>query len=110
MAKVVNPRWPHTCRIWRLERTDAFDEEAREVEVYSGACRSYTRNQTSHTGDVITSTRTLSIPVSTGEWGTVPETGDLVEVLAGNLKEEGTLLDFVPNNFGTDVTWRRGRN
>lgn len=110
MEKVSNPRWPHTCRIWRVKAEDVFSGETETVEVYSGECRSYTRNQTSHTGEVITSTRVLSIPRKTGEWKIVPETGDLVEVAAGNLREEGTVLDFMPNNFGTDITWRHGRN
>lgn len=89
---------------------DAFSGKVERVEIYTGACRSYTRNQTSPTGEVITSTRVLSIPRTKNEWEEVPMTGDLVEATVGGHKTEGVVLDFVPNNFGTDVTWRYGRN
>lgn len=110
MAKVSNPRWSDSCRIWRERLEDAFSGKVERVEIYTGACRSYTRNQTSPTGEVITSTRVLSIPRTKNEWEEVPMTGDLVEATVGGHKTEGVVLDFVPNNFGTDVTWRYGRN
>lgn len=110
MANVNNPRHPDSCRIWREEVNDVFAGTLEVTEVYSGACRSYTKYQTSPSGEVITSTRMLSIPKKRGEWEIVPMSGDLVETFVGGHKEEGKVLDFMPNNFGTDVSWRYGRN
>ena len=106
-----NPRFPHTCRIYRAEFPDPFSQESIETEVYSGMCRSYTRNHTSASGDIITSTRVVAIPVNNTGWkGAYPMTGDIVVVDTGASKEEGIVLDFLPNNFGSDITWRYGRN
>lgn len=110
MAKVDNPRWPHRCRIYREIKRDVFSDELETVELYSGCCRSYTRYRSSESNGVLSSTPTLSIPLKTFDWETCPMAGDLVEVERGNQTIEGEVVDFEPNNLGTDITWKYVRN
>lgn len=39
MAKMSNPRFPHQCRIYRLEGVTNFNPDGVTVELYSGVCR-----------------------------------------------------------------------
>jgi hypothetical protein len=105
-----NPRFPHTVTIRRTIPGDPFGGSSTDTIIYGGACRSYTRQTTNDRGEVLTSSRTLAIPVRRGEWVTMPEEGDYIEVTIGSIIEYGRVIDKLPNNFGTDVVWKYGRN
>ncbi len=151
MERPDNPRYPHTCVIWRqIEESplkdedtqydpladdnplsdDEFvetvssssssysssssDEDTEKVIVYSGKCRAYDKHTTSDRGDVITSFRGLSLPVTRNDWeqlGVVPMEGDEIRVDRGGYHEYGRVVDKNPGNFGgTHLVWRYGRN
>ena len=111
MDKMNNPRWPHECVIERECDVDPYSgDDILPMVIYKGSCRSYTRHVTRGTGEVITSVRVLSIPLSTFEWDKSPLAGDNVTVKVGSTVEKGKVVDFNPNNFGTDITWRYVRN
>lgn len=127
---VVNPRFPHTCKIWRVSTASplvdepidydplADEEEPSEPEsgqeleededvsvnvIYEGECRAYSKNTTSDRGEVITSYRGLALPVTQDEWtelGVVPQEGDLMWVQRGGYREYGNVIDKLPANFG----------
>lgn len=108
-----NPRFPHHCVIKR--RTDDGDpmtDEDNDVVIYNGVCRSFSFHTTSETGEVITSTRKLSLPVKQNEWNStnIPQEGDLVVVSKNGYEESGTVIDKMPGNLGTHVLWKFVRN
>lgn len=39
MAKVNNPRFPHTCVIYHMEGVTSLNPEGFRTEVYNGTCR-----------------------------------------------------------------------
>lgn len=120
MTKINNPRFPHTCKIYRtvvkgngdvaddpnVDEDDA--EQTEEVVCYEGRCRSYDHDTTSDRGDVITQVRILALPLKQDEWtrDTVPQKGDLVKVNKISFDESGTIIDVRPNNLGTNIFWR----
>jgi len=93
---------------------DGEQEEAEETLIYEGECRAYDKNTTSDKGEVITSYRGLSIPVTREGWteiGVVPMEGDKVVVNRGGYEEYGLVIDKNPANFGgTHLIWKYGRN
>ncbi len=126
-----NPRFPHTCVITRrIDDDDPMKDDDTFVTIYSGACRSFDFHTTSETGDVLTSTRKLSLPVKQNEWHEydasndesdessddsdvrlfIPQEGDSVVVNKGSYTEYGTVIDRMPGNLGTHILWKYGRN
>jgi hypothetical protein len=65
---------------------------------------------TKGTGEVITSARVLSIPMKMEDWEITPEAGDQVEVIIGTHAEHGEVVDYLQNNFGTEIGYRYVRN
>lgn len=80
--------------------------------IYKGACRDYSRNTISDNGDVNTSYRWLSLPVTQDEWteDTIPLEGDKVIVQHYGYKEYGLVVDKQPSNLGTHILWKYVRN
>lgn len=113
MERPDNPRFPHTCIISRPSDNGAMEDDTTSVTIYSGECRAYEKNTTSDRGEIITSVRGLSVPVTLDGWtelGVCPREGDLVEVTRGAYTEYGTVVDKNPGNFGgTHIIWRYGR-
>ena len=110
---VDNPRFPHKVIIKRFKQGDPFDGTGADNDVvYSGICRSYTTRRAFNVaiGNVLSGQRILSIPLKRDEWVNMPEEGDEVEVTIGVVTEYGIVVDKLPNNFGTNVVWRYGRN
>jgi transcription antitermination factor NusG len=118
-TRIKNPRFPHTCKIYRVVTTKARvsddpnmdednTEQTTEKVLYEGKCRSYDHDSTSDKGEVITQVRDLALPVRQDEWteDNVPKKGDFVEVNKGAFKEWGTVIDPRPNNLGTDILFR----
>lgn len=100
------------------EETAVAEEDTTEgsqtTVIYEGSCRSYERHTTSDTGEIITSYRGLSLPLTQDDWirlGVVPQEGDEVALDRGSHREYGRVIDVNPSNFhGTHITWRYGRN
>ena len=91
-----NPRFPHTCVIWRQKVENPLDDEdldydpladeevipsfdssgetheeqqqSDKVIVYKGKCRAYDKNTTSDRGEIITSYRGLALPLTREDW------------------------------------------
>lgn len=126
MARINNPRFPHTCRILRYavkepmeDQANVFDPMADEGQVdqdptvlYEGVCRSDNRDTISDNGDVIASYRTLSLPLRQQEWTeeTIPREGDRIELQRFGYKEYGSVIDRRPSNLGTHILWKYARN
>lgn len=121
-----NPRFPHTCVITRpVANSNPLEDEQESVVIYEGQCRSFDFHTTDSRGDVITSTRKLSLPVRQNEWRTadedsssgegtgkmlIPLEGDKIIVNKGSHTEYGIVIDKMPSNLGTHLIWRFVRN
>lgn len=109
-----NPRFPHTCKIVRMQGEDPMEDESESIVIYEGKCRAYDKNTVSDKGDVLNSSRGLALPVDRDGWielGTVPREGDTVLVDRGTHKEQGRVIDVNAANFrGTHLVWRYGRD
>lgn len=137
-GKPNNPRYPHVCTITHFENNAPMDDQQVVIDdpmfdelmndyfgdsgddesgnanssyvVYDGICRSGAKNTTSDAGDVITSTRRISIPLTLNDWDRreyKPMVGDVVKVYkAGVVYETGQILDFQPGNLGTTILFK----
>ena len=109
-----NPRFPHTCVISRrVDDDDPMTDDDMVTTIYEGECRSFDYHTTNETGDVLTSTRKLSLPTRQDEWDEehpIPQEGDSVVVDKGSYLEYGIVIDKMPSNLGTHILWRYGRN
>ena len=140
MARIKNPRFPHTCKIIRFKNSEPmadekFDdddpmrdetEEPVETEqeseetyqsqggtvIYEGVCRSDNKAVTSDNGDFNVSYRTLALPLKQDEWteDTIPLEGDRIELQRFGYKEYGIVVDKRPSNLGTHILWKYARN
>lgn len=131
MTDTVNPRFPHMCRILRYADTDPMQDQPQSlssdgaaccfccsevpegaVVLYQGVCRSFNRDTVSDNGEVITSYRTLALPLKQDQWTeeTMPLEGDKVEVIKNGFKEYGQVVDKRPGNLGTHILWKYVRN
>ena len=115
MARIDNPRFPHTCEILHVEESDdPMQDEGEETTIYKGCCRSGAKLTTNDNGKVITSTRRVSIPLKRTDWkqlGTSPRVGDRIIVDIDEIAFEwGLILDFLPNNLGTTILYEYIRN
>ena len=139
MADVKNPRYSHTCVIYRSCVTDPMEdseplstndpmeddfgsgettgeesvqEKPKNKVIYKGKCRSYNRDTVSDNGDVISSYRGLALPVEQDEWteDTIPLEGDSIIVYRKGFKECGVVTDKRPGNLGTHFIWKYARN
>ena len=101
---VYNPRFPHTCKIIRKISDDPMSDV-----LYNGSCRSYDKNTTTMSGEVITANKGLSLPKTLRDWtrDRMPKEGDRVEVDFGPYTERGMVIDRAAANFGgTHLIWR----
>ena len=139
MADVKNPRYPHTCVIYRSCVTDPMEDseplstndpmeddfgsgettgeesvqgKPKNKVIYKGKCRSYNRDTVSDNGDVISSYRGLALPVEQDEWteDTIPLEGDSIIVYRKGFKECGVVTDKRPGNLGTHLICKYVRN
>lgn len=139
MADVKNPRYSHTCVIYRSCVTDPMEDseplstndpmeddfgsgettgeesvqgKPKNKVIYKGKCRSYNRDTVSDNGDVISSYRGLALPVEQDEWteDTIPLEGDSIIVYRKGFKECGVVTDKRPGNLGTHLIWKYVRN
>lgn len=139
MTDVKNPRYSHTCVIYRSCVTDPMEDseplstndpmeddfgsgettgeesvqgKPKNKVIYKGKCRSYNRDTVSDNGDVISSYRGLALPVEQDEWteDTIPLEGDSIIVYRKGFKECGVVTDKRPGNIGTHLIWKYARN
>lgn len=140
MARIKNPRFPHTCRIIRYGNSEPMadqqfadddpmqdeiednsaDEQASEETnqkqvgtiIYEGVCRSDNKAVTSDNGEYNVSYRTLALPLKQDEWTeeTIPLEGDRIELRRFGYKEYGIVVDKRPSNLGTHILWKYARN
>ena len=135
MARIKNPRFPHTCRIIRygndnpmIDQADIDDPMQDETEetvdsisgetaeytsvggtvIYEGVCRSDNKAVTSDNGEYNVSYRTLALPLKQDEWTeeTIPVEGDRIELQRFGYKEYGIVVDKRPSNLGTHILWK----
>lgn len=113
MSRPYNPRFPHSCRITRVVNAGPMVDDGDTLLVYEGCCRVYDKNTTSDRGEVITSNRGLSIPLTRDDWqrlGIVPLEGDYLSIDRGGYVESGIVIDKNPGNFGgTHLVWNYDR-
>ncbi len=115
---IDNPRFPHTIKIVRVNKSQYADPddplEESDVEVtekeavlYEGEGRSYTDTTTTGTEKVDINRRKASIPVRYNVWeaGKQPLDGDTIEVTIGNNSETGVVRDCEPDNNRTVIYW-----
>ena len=138
MARVKNPRFPHTCRIVRYSNENPVVEQSVVVDdpmfsaimndsagdsdapvqedcgtvIYEGKCRSDNKAVTSDNGEYNVSYRTLALPLKQDEWteDTIPLEGDRIELQRFGYKEYGIVVDKRPSNLGTHILWKYARN
>lgn len=123
--KMTNPRFPHRCRIYRLQGATSFNPEGEPEVVYEGECRKSSSDNIRtfntgqlNTGKVDTTDYRVSMP------GIVKgiRKGDLIDVETAVSREEGMrIVNFdstslgeyaVPDGqslFGSVPTLQRGR-
>lgn len=103
MAKVYNPRHPHTCIIYRIEGETSFDDGERVV-IYEGACRKFNTRNARTSDRTLTSQYTLSVPATVKALA-----GDWVEVddYVGHF--EGRIAEVNAGNLGTLVYWNNSK-
>lgn len=105
----VNKRFPHTIKVYREMKEDAFSAEVAEKVLYEGEGRSFT-NTTTDGDDVTVNMRKAAIPPLFSEWEEPILAGDVIEVWIGNVHEYGVVTDWEPANFGTEIYWKYVRN
>lgn len=140
MARIKNPRFPHTCKIIRFKNSEPMadekfddddpmrdeteepvvtEQESEETYqsqvgtvIYEGVCRSDNKAVTSDNGDFNVSYRTLALPLKQDEWTdeTIPLEGDRIELQRFGYKEYGIVVDKRPSNLGTHILWKYARN
>lgn len=108
MARVVNPRHPDHCVVYRIVNEDEFTEGTKEV-LYDGICRKYTTRSARTSAETVSSQYTLSIPAAVAA-----RAGDRINVNARTGYFEGTVTEVNINNigdgkggvrYGTDIYW-----
>lgn len=105
---ISNPRFPHRCRIYRMEGATSFESGEAKV-LYEGECRKQTNTslRTFRTSGVIKGDYSLSLPGTVG--GILP--GDLIDVTDRQGGWKGCMVsDAYAGNLGTTVYFNMGHN
>lgn len=80
------------------------------ITIYDGICRSEAKLTTNDSGDVLTSTRRLSIPLTLDDWDMMeykPKEGDRIDVWKGESYEEyGLIIDVMLGQLGTTILFK----
>lgn len=118
-----NPRFPHTCTIYRIEGVSAYSEGTKQV-LYKGECRKYSGYRATDPDGVAKEIFALSIPIvyrMDNAYGlsyqgdvsrievvnleTKPSEGDVVEIVSPMGVFEGRITQVMMGNFGTTIHW-----
>lgn len=108
MAKVNNPRFPHTCKVYKVIGGDAWESGTEEV-LYEGKCNKYGSSnlRTFNRDNVIKADYAVDIP------GLVRgvSTGCLLDVTDyTGTYEKLTLTDAYPTEMGTTLYFNMSKN
>lgn len=108
MAKVSNPRFPHTCRVYKISDETSWDDGVETV-LYEGKCNKYGSSnlRTFKTDNVLKGDYAVDIP------GLVKDvcTGCILDVTdyTGTNKKL-TVTDAYPTEMGTTVYFNMSKN
>ena len=103
---ISNPRYPHQVVISVLSgRKTAFDEGQSTI-LFSGACRNYIPGNPSSQGKVIESDYILAIPTLLQDI----KAGCKVKLTDKVRTIEGTVIEMITNNLGTNIYWNKDGN
>lgn len=98
--KVENPRFPHSCKIYRKVEETEFDD-GKELVVYCGECRVYNKRYSkSVTSGVQQTERRVNIPNKV----IGIEYGDLIDATDYVGCKTYKLADFNVGNLGTTIS------
>lgn len=106
---VTNPRFPHTCRIYRIEGETSFSDSEEETILYEGECRKEgnTSVRTFKDNEVYKADYRMNIP-DTVE-GILA--GDYVDVTDRSGTFEKCIIAYVyAGNLGTTVLFNIANN
>lgn len=109
MAQTVNnPRFPHRCKVYRMEGETSFKEGVEKV-LYEGQCRKYGSSslRTFKTDNVVKGDFALSLP------GTVEDiqSGDLIDATDRSGSYSRCLVtECYAGNLGTTVYFNLPKN
>lgn len=80
------------------------------ITIYDGICRSEAKLTTNDSGDVLASTRRMSIPLTLEDWDKMeykPKEGDRVDIWKGESYEEyGLIIDVMLGQLGTTILFK----
>ena len=116
--KVNNPRFPHTCKVYRISGETSFDE-GNETVLYVGKCNKYGRTspRTSTNGSTSLRTFTKSNVIKSDYAIDIPGlvkgiiAGDLVDVTDyGGSFESCVVTDCYPTEMGTTLYFNLAKN
>jgi len=100
---VSNPRFPHTCRIYRLDNATPWSD-GEEVTLYEGECRKYTGYRPTDPDGVTKEIFALSIPLIMTRNGQM-RAGDLVDITDRVGDWHGVVKSVMAGNLGTTLHW-----
>lgn len=84
--------------------------ESTVITIYDGQCRSEAKLTTNDSGDVLASTRRLSIPLTLDDWDKMeykPKEADRVDVWKGeSYHEYGLIIDVMFGQLGTTILFK----
>ncbi len=104
-----NPRYPHTCKVYRLTDESPFGDTGTETVLYEGECRKEgnTSLRTFKTDGVVKGDYRMSIPGTVG--GIL--SGDLVDVTDRQGTFRGCMVtDSYAGNLGTTIYFNLPKN
>jgi hypothetical protein len=94
-----NPRFPHTCTIYRVTDAGPFGDATKTV-VYEGVCRSYQGYRMTEPDGVEKEIFALSIP------GHIPtKAADIVDIKDRIGDWHGRVKSCYDGNLGTTIHW-----
>lgn len=105
---VYNPRFPHTCRVYRIEGETSFSD-GEETVLYEGECNRYgaTSLRTFRTDNVIKGDYAIDIPclVCGIDTGCYVDVTDYIGTFT-----KCVVTDCYPNNMGTTLQFNLPKN
>lgn len=112
MVKPYNPRFPHSCIVYRMVGESEFADGERMV-LYEGRCRKYTTRSSRTSTVTFNSQYTLSIPaIVKARAGDIVEVDDYIGHFVGTVTEvtNNNLGDVYDNVFGgTNIYWNNAK-
>lgn len=102
---VLNERYPHSCRVYRLTGVTPFSDGERTL-LYEGKCRKYSGYRPTDPDGVSKELFALSLPMVYGNGdGTCPKEGDVVEITGRGGEWTGRVTSVMAGNLGTTLHW-----